>query len=322
MKEFMTLDQLVTFRTVSIMKSFGRAAEALHITQPAVSKQIRTLEIELGERLFERGRTAILTQAGSTLLKYAEHLSQIVKTAKNEISDLKELRRGHLSIGASHTIATVLLPDLVETYRLRYPQVTLSVETGWAPEVLSRVVSRDLDLGLAVLITPKPKDIPELACTPLDITETVFVASSKDPRVKKKQLTFEEFRKLPLILNHDGCLYRRYLESRFAEQGVAMNIAVEVIGFELEKKLTQLGLGVSLLSKLLVTKELKEKSLKAFTVEGFQLHSYSCLVYRRDKYIHGTMREFLKVVQKVFPNVRLTLPTSENKNVPFPLGIN
>ena len=79
-----------------------------------------------------------------------------------------------------------------------------------------------------------------------------------------------------------------------------MNIAVEVIGFELEKKLTQLGLGVSLLSKILVAKELKEKSLKTFTVKGLQLRSYSCLVYRRDKYIHGAMKVFLSLLQEAF----------------------
>jgi DNA-binding transcriptional LysR family regulator len=304
----MTLDQLLTFQTISTVKSFSRAAETLNLTQPAVSKQIRTLELELGERLFERGRTATLTQAGTALLKYTEHLTQILKAAKNEISDLRELRRGHLSIGTSHTIATQLLPDLVETYRSRYPQVNLSVETGWAPEILSRVASRDLDVGLAVLITPKPDDMPELNCTPLDTAETIFVASPKDVRVKKKHLTFEEFSKLPLILNHNGCMYRRYLESRFAERGVAMNIAVEVIGFELEKKLTQLGLGVSLLSKLLVAEELKEKTLRIFTVEGLQLRSYSCLVYRRDKYIHGAMREFLKLLQEVFPRAGLSIP--------------
>jgi DNA-binding transcriptional LysR family regulator len=297
----MTLNQLVTFRTVCIAKSFRGAAEKLHLTQPAVSKQIRSLEIELGERLFERGRTAFLTEAGGTLLKYAEHLSEIVKNARNEIADLKELRRGHLSIGASHTIASHLLPDLVEKYRLKYPQVTLSVETGWSLEILRRVVSHDLDLGLAVLVTPKPEDNSQLACSAFDIAETVFVTSATEPLVKKPQLTFDEFAKLPLILNHEGCLYRRYLESRFGEKGVAMNVAVEVLGFELEKKLTQLGLGVSLLSKLLVAKELKEKSLKAFKVQDLELRSYSCLVYRRDKYIHGAMQGFFKILQDSFP---------------------
>lgn len=301
----MTLDQLITLQTVSSVKSFRRAAESLHLTQPAVSKQIRALEEELGERLFERGRTARLTEAGAALLKHAEQLSQIVRTAKDEIADLKQLRRGHLSIGASHTIATNLLPDLVEAYRAKYPEVTLSVETGWSPEILGRVLSHDLELGVVVLVTPEPDDTPQLTCTPLEITETVFVASPKYPQVKKEELTFEEFRRLPLILNHEGCLYRRYLQSRFTEKGATMNVAVEVLGFELEKKLTQLGLGVSLLSKLLVAKELKEKSLRAFKVKGLQLRSYSCLVYRRDKYIHGAMREFLALLKKIFPKAQV-----------------
>lgn len=304
----MTLDQLVTLQTVSAMKSFRRAAEILHLTQPAVSKQIRALELELGERLFERGRTATLTAAGRALLRHAEHLSQILRIAKDEIADLRELRRGHLSIGASHSVATYVLPDLIETYRLRYPQVTLSVEAGWSPQILGHVVSHDLDLGLVVLVTPRPNDIAQLTSTALATTEIVFVASPKDPLAKKREVTFEDFRRVPLILNQDGCLYRHYLESCFSQRGAAMNIAVEVIGLELQKKLTQLGLGVALLPKPFVAQELREKSLKTFTVKGIQLRSYSCLVYRRDKYIHGAMREFLKLLQEVFPKAELAPP--------------
>lgn len=300
----MTLDQLVTLQTISTVKSFRRAAQSLHLSQPAVSKQIRALERELGERLFERGRTAQLTLAGATLLKHAERLSQIVRIARDEIADLKELRTGHLAIGASYTIASHLLPGLIEAYKLKHPQVALTVETGWSPEVLSRVGSHDLDVGMVVLTSPKPNDDSQLACFALDTAETVFVASPKDPRIKS-ELTFDEFAKLPLILNHEGCLYRRYLAGRFAERGVPMNVAVETIGFELEKKLTQLGLGVSLLSRLLVVKELKEKSLRTFKVKGVHLRSYSCVVYRRDKYLHGALREFLKLLQKFFPKARL-----------------
>jgi len=300
----MTLDQLITLQTVSTTKSFRRAAESLHLTQPAVSKQIRALEDELGERLFERGRTARLTVAGATLLKHADRLSQIVRVARDEIADLKELRTGHLAIGASYTVASHLLPGVIAAYRLKYPHVALTVETGWSPEVLGRIGSHDLDLGLVVLTNPKPDNGSQLTCFALDTAETVFVASPKDPRVKKAELTFEEFAKLPLILNHEGCLYRRYLAGRFAARGVPMNVAVDAVGFELEKKLTQLGLGVSLLSRLLVTKELKEKSLKTFKVKGLQLRSYSCLVYRRDKYVHGAMQEFLKLLQSFFPKAR------------------
>ncbi|MGH7830011.1 MAG: LysR family transcriptional regulator [Candidatus Binatia bacterium] len=304
----MTLDQLVTLKAVSSVKSFRRAAELLHLTQPAVSKQIASLETELGERLFERGRTASPTAAGKMLLRHAEHLSQILQTAREEIADLRELRRGHLTIGASHTIATEVLPGLVEKYRARYPQVGLTIEAQWSPQVLSHVTSNDLDLGVVVLVAPKLTNMPHVICTALTSAEVVFVASPKSPPLKKRQLTFEEFREIPLILTQEGCLYRQYLESKFAEKGCGMNIAVEAIGIELQKRLTQLGLGVSLLSKPLVAKELREKSLISFTVKGLQLHSYSCLVYRRDKYIHGAMRGFLKLLQEVFPDAKLTYP--------------
>src|SRR5215470_6237759 len=176
----MTLDQLLTVQTISTLKSFRRAAESLHLSQPAVSKQIRALETELGERLFERGRTAQLTLAGATLLKHANQLSQIVRVARDEVADLKELRTGRLSIGASHTSAAHLLPGLIEAYRKKYPQVSLSVDTGWSPVVLDRVRSHDVDLGLVVLTSPKPDESSQLACFALDTAETVFVASSRD----------------------------------------------------------------------------------------------------------------------------------------------
>jgi DNA-binding transcriptional LysR family regulator len=109
----MTLDQLRTFRAVAAVKSFRGATEVLHITQPAVSKQIQALEAELNERLFERGKSAQLTSAGTALLKHAEHLSRILTVAKEEITDLRELRAGHLSIGAAHSYSTSYVLRLI-----------------------------------------------------------------------------------------------------------------------------------------------------------------------------------------------------------------
>ena len=105
-----TLDQLRTFKAVAAAKSFRGAAEALHITQPAISKQIQALEAELNERLFERRKGAQLTSAGAALLKHAEHLSRILAVAKEEITDLRELRAGHLSIGAAHASPPTYCP--------------------------------------------------------------------------------------------------------------------------------------------------------------------------------------------------------------------
>ncbi|MFQ5658387.1 MAG: LysR family transcriptional regulator [Candidatus Methylomirabilales bacterium] len=297
----MDLDQLATFRTVAGMGSFRRAAEALHLSQPAVSKQIQALELELGERLLERGRTVRLTLAGEVLLKYAKRMSHMAQSARDEIADLQELRSGRLSVGASHSIARDVLPHLLESYRARYPHVALSIEVGWSPEIMRRVIARDLDLGLVILVAPGPVSPSQLTCLPLGASEVVFVAAGSAPFVKRKHLTLEDLADVPWILCQDGCQYRSYVEKRFAEQGLALHIAVEVTGMEVQKKLVQLGLGVTLIPKHFVAEELKAGTLRIFRVKGTNPSSLFCLVYRSDKYIHRAMQGLLELLREVLP---------------------
>jgi DNA-binding transcriptional LysR family regulator len=179
--------------------------------------------------------------------------------------------------------------------------VALRVETGWKTEIVRRVTARDLDLGLAVLTVPGPDLPPQLTCVPLQEAEVVFVAPASDPFVKRRRLTIDDLRDVPWVLNLDGCQYRGYLERCFAERGLAMNVAVEVAGLEVQKRLAQLGLGVTLLPRPFVAQELKAGTLKAFTVEGATLRSLTCLIYRRDKYIHGAMQGFFALLREVFP---------------------
>ena len=296
----MTLDQLRTFQAVATVRSFRGAADVLHITQPAISKQIQALEAELDERLFERGRSAQLTSAGTALLKHVEHLSRILTVAKEEITDLRELRAGHLSIGAAHSVATYVLPGLIEAYRARYPKVNLSIDSGWSVEITGRVMTYELDFGLLVLLSPKLQGFQQLTFVPLETTDLVFVTAPNDRLAARKKTTWDELKEAPWILNQHGCVYRSYIERRLKERGQALKVEVEVMGLELQKKLTELGLGVSLLPKNFVSRELRQGSLKVLNVEGTKLRVYSCLVLRKDKYIHGAMKGFLRLLQETF----------------------
>jgi DNA-binding transcriptional LysR family regulator len=257
----MTLDQLRTFQTLAAAKSFGRAAELLHLTQPAVSKQIRGLEDELDERLFERGRTARLTVAGAALLKHVENLSRMLTAAKEEIADLKELRSGHLSIGATHSLATYVLPDLIERYRARFPRVNLSIESGWSPEITRRLITYDLDFALVLIVSPEMQGLPQLKFIPLSAVDLVFVTAAGDPLAKKKNVTWDDLKEASWILNQEGCQFRAYVEKRLKDLGQSKKVEVEIIGFELQKRLTQLGLGISLLPRTFVRKEIRQGSL-------------------------------------------------------------
>jgi DNA-binding transcriptional LysR family regulator len=298
----MTLDQLRTFQAVAAVKSFRGAAEVLHITQPAISKQIQALEAELNERLFDRGKSARLTSAGAALLKHVEHLLRILTVAKEEITDLRELRAGHLSIGAAHSVATYVLPGLIEAYRARYPKVKLSVNSAWSDDITGRVMTHDLDVGLIRLLSSKP--LQQLMLVPFASNDLVFVASPKDRLAGKKRLTWADLHEAPWILNHNGCVYRSHIESRLKERGQALKVVVEVMGLELQKKLTELGLGVSVLPRNLVAAELRQGSLKALNVEGTKLQIHSCLVFRKDKYVHGAMKGFLRLLQETFRPAR------------------
>ena len=296
----MTLDQLRTFQTVAAAKSFRRAAELLHLTQPAISKQIQALEAELDQRLFERGRNSKLTEAGTTLLKHVSDVSRILKAAKEEIADLREFRGGHLAIGAAHSIATYVLPNLIDTYRAKYPKVNLSIEAGWSLEIIRRLAAYELDVGLLVLVDPKLEGFPQLTFTPLTTTDLVFVTSANDPLTKRKKITWDDLAEARWILNQEGCQYRSYIKRRFEERGQPMRIEVEVIGLELQKQLSQLGLGVALLPRPFVTTEIQRGSLKKLNIIGTKIQTHSCLVFRSDKYINGPMKSFLKLLENSF----------------------
>ena len=296
----MTFDQLRAFQMVAAIGSFRGAGEGLHLTQPAVSKQIKALETELGERLIERGKSAQLTAAGMALLRHVENFARMLAAAKEEIADLRELRGGHLSVGATHSIATYILPGLIETYKARYPKVNLRIEAGWSPQITGRLVTYDLDLGLVMIPSPKLAGFPQLIFVPFAMADLVFVASPDHLLTKKGKLTWNDLKDASWILNQEGCQFRAYIEKRLKERGRPLKVEVEVIGLELQKKLTQLGLGISLLPKKLVATELRQGALKALTVKGTKLQSYSCLVFRKDKYIHSAMKAFLKLLEDTF----------------------
>ena len=307
----MTFDQLRTFKAVASAKSFGNAAEQLHLSQPAISKQIQALEAELAQRLFERGKKgAQLTVAGTALLRHVEQLSQIIKAAKEEIDDLKETRGGHLAIGAAHSIATDILPSLIESYRSQYPRVNLSIEAGWSMELTRRVASYDLDVGLIVAVSPTLEGFPEIKFVRLATTELVFVVSPENKLARRQRLRWDDLNDVPWILNHEGCVYRSYVEKRLKERGLSMKAEVEVIGLEIQKKLTALGLGIALLPKSFVMADLQQGSLRVLKVNGEKLQTYSYLIFRRDRYVNGAMKAFLKLLQENFVPAKKLLQTA------------
>lgn len=294
----MTIDQLVAFRTVVRRGGFGKAAEQLHLTQPAVSKQVRALENELGERLLERGRNVRSTPAGELLLKYADQVCELLDAARQELADAAARGAGRLAIGSSHTIASHLLPRVIERYRKSFPDVRLQLGTGWPPAILSDVVSGEVDAGLVITVVPRASRYPQLQFEALGSSELIFVAAADHPVARGRVRTLADLHDVPWVLSHDGCQYRAYLQRAFAQRNLSMNVAVEVTGMELLRRLLLVGLGISIVPRALVQSDLQRGALRAFRVPGVRPRSQSCIVYRRDKYQSRALRAFLDLVRE------------------------
>ncbi|MGH9674406.1 MAG: LysR family transcriptional regulator [Bryobacteraceae bacterium] len=294
----MTLDQLATFRAVARLKNFRLAAESMHVTQPAVSKQIRALEEELGGPLLERGRKMQLTVAGEVLLRHADRVAQTVEVAREEIGDLRGQGAGKLAISAYHVLAVHVLPHVLESYRKKHPAVRIQVETGWPPEVVQHVLDRQVDIGM-IVFNEVVRESPYLSLLPMFTAELIFIAPGDGSLVKERELTLDDLGDLPWILCQDGCPTRAFLENKLRERGRSLTMAVETNDHDLQSRLVELGLGVSVQARGLVQSRLRANRLRQFHVPGMKFEVECGVIYRRDKFVQAALRDFLGTVRRI-----------------------
>ncbi|MGV2921368.1 LysR family transcriptional regulator, partial [Streptomyces alfalfae] len=153
----MQFQQLQYFVAVSETRHFTRAAERVHVAQPSLSQQIRALEKELGAELFSRARGNIaLTDAGEALLPLARRILADADTARIEVQELAQLRRGRIRLGATPSVCTGLLPEVLRAFRDRHPGIQLLVEESGSHDLVRELARGALDLALVVLPLPSP----------------------------------------------------------------------------------------------------------------------------------------------------------------------
>ena len=174
----MQFHQLRYFVAVAETRHFTRAAELVHVAQPSLSQQIRALERELGADLFRRARGNItLTDAGEALLPLARRILADADTARHEVQELAQLRRGRVRLGATPSLCTGLLPDVLRTFHDRYPGIRLLIEESGSHDLVRELARGALDLALVVLPLPTPS--PALTTVEL-LREDLVVVSSPD----------------------------------------------------------------------------------------------------------------------------------------------
>jgi DNA-binding transcriptional LysR family regulator len=245
------LQQLAYFVAVAEVRHFTRAAETLRIAQPSLSKQIKTLESELGAPLFSRARGNItLTPAGEALLPLARRILADVETARREVQDLTGLRRGRVRLGATPSLFAGLLADALARFRGHYPGIELRVEEGGSRDLVRDLARGHLDLALIIL--PLQSTDPALETTPILREDLVVVSPSSAPP-ERPYVRIEDLRHQPLVMFRSGYDLREATQAACRQAGFEPRFAVEGGEMDAVLRFVEAGLGVAVVPSMVLS---------------------------------------------------------------------
>ncbi len=290
----MDYDQLASFLEVSRLRSFSRAAEKLYRTQPAISAQVRLLEQECGEKLFDRSAKKVqLTPAGEILQGYAEKLMVLQKEALQAIAELNQTPRGKLYIGANEATCLYVLPKTFAKFKQLYPLVQISIYRNFSHKIVQKVQEGQVDLGIITL----PHTGTGMEVIRVFRDEVQVVTPKNHPLAKLKSVTAEQIANYPLILPKTGRT-RVVIDRLLRDYRDRVQVSMELASVETQKKFVIAGLGISLISRTYCSAEVTAGLLKLIPLEGEKMYRELGLIYRRDRYLSLPAKVFLSVVRE------------------------
>ncbi|MBZ6075666.1 LysR family transcriptional regulator [Microvirga puerhi] len=262
----MNLHLLRLFDAVARHQSFSRAAEALHVSQPAVSKGVRELEAQLGSPLLERGPGGVRpTEAGLLLLSHARTVFSAEQAAEEALDALRGLRRGTLRIGASTTIATHFLPPLLGAFHRANPEVDLRLTSANTVTIAGLLTQRELDVAMV----EGPLDSGEIIVQPWREDELVFIAAATHPLASRAApLPLDALADETIVLREPGSGTRDIAQSALARAGFIPRRIFEVSGNEVIARIVASGLGIGIVSSVVVADQVALGRLKQLSISG------------------------------------------------------
>lgn len=288
--------QLKTFLTIAKLQSFNLAAQNLNYAQSTITSQIQLLEKELGARLFDRlGHSITLTPAGKKLVPYADQIIKLSEDAKN-VFENSEVPSGTLSIGAVESLCVMQLPKILKEYRLRYPNVEISLKFGTSADFLRYLKENVIDIAFFLEKTIYEDDFISVK----NFSEPLILLASPDHPLTIKENVFpEDLNCEPLILTDKGCSYRSLFESILLQHNLKPRIAVETGNIESIKQLTMSGLGISLLPQVAVEEECAQKRLIKLNWSGPTLELMAQVMHHKNKWISAPLKAFIQLLNEM-----------------------
>ena len=256
---YVSLNSLLVFHEVIKLRSFSKTAEKLFISQPAVSKHIKLLELRVGMGLIQRKRGAFaLTEAGKILFKYSHKIYSHLMEAENLLENLKKNYQGTLKIGTPESYSKGLMPKLLSGFQTSYPSIKITLDVGNSEEIKKSLLIYRNDLGLiaGTHVSPRFESIPFLK------EELVVIVSPGQPLAKKQVVSLKELERYPFILRAKGSTTRKIILKAFTEVGIHPSLLIEAGSSEFIKQWVSEGKGVSIIVKRAVEDEEKRGIIK------------------------------------------------------------
>ena len=286
----LNLNQLRVFYYAAKNLSFTAAAAELFITQPAVTAQIKSFEEYCSLKLFKKkGRRIYLTDEGKFLYDYAAKIFRYQKEIENVIDDMRELKRGILSLGTTKAYARYFMPLMISTFRKNYPHIKIQLNEGSSQDMINSL----LEFKIEVAVIARSDDHPEVHFFPFSREEMAVIVSTDHHLRRKKGITFKDLSSEPFIMKEKGSGTRKLVEELFEAEQCTPDILMETSNTEFIKQLVQRGEGVSFVVREAVDAELKEKKLATVPLQGSKVFLDVSIAHLKDQVLSPPARAFV-----------------------------
>ena len=300
----MEIRQLRAFVAIAETGTFTAGALRVHVTQAAISMQIRQLESEIGARVFVRApRHVILTEAGEQLLRRARHILREHDAALDEIAELAGAERGRLRIGsASAMVLTEQLPAILKELRKQHPAAEISVTSGTSEVLVDQILAGEVDIAFVSL----PVDVRGIKTERLSEDQLVAIASPRHKLAKQRTISAYTLAGERLILGERGGNTRRLIDQFFAQAGVTLRVAMELSRQQAIKRMVEEDMGVGIVPLQSVKDEVEKGRLIRWWIEGAQINWELGIAQLSNGYDSPIMQKFVALAHRNFNSAAST----------------
>jgi DNA-binding transcriptional LysR family regulator len=290
----MDLLQLEHFLAVVDEGTFTRAAERVSRTQPAVSQSIKKLEDEIGGQLFSRDLHDVsLTEAGKALVEYARKMVQTRDEAMRELGSLKALKTGTLNIAAHESAAVYLLPAALRDYVRRFPDIKVGIYRSALSEIPRQVMDREVHVGF---VKEEP-GFHELKCIEVHSDELILVAAPTHPLTKRQNVHIQDLGSERFVVHHLCSSTEQMILRMFEQYRTPCRIVAELWSFENIKSFVQAEVGMAIVPKITVARELHDRTLSQIPLSELNMPRRTLMIFREQGHTSQATRELIRIIK-------------------------